>query len=162
LALAYSAGELREPFAALLQLDWILGRSVALAREPVLGQVRLAWWREQLAALPSVPTGNDPLLGALHGLLRNHRLNQGDLAGLVNGWETLLDEFPLSDSQLIVRARGGRAGRFSVWLLPFLLRPPPRRRNAPERDAAAGLDRLTPAGSPRGIVQALAFVAGLP
>lgn len=211
LALAYAAGELREAFAVLLQLDRILGRSVALAREPVLGQVRLAWWREQFAALPSVPTGNDPLLGAVHGLTHNHPIDQGDLAALVNGWETLLDEFSPSDSQLIAHARGrggaifrlasaisaspvteeteragtlwaladlarhcsdrdmaGRALAFateyigSARLLPRALRPFAILTRFAERDAAAGLDRLTPVGSPRRIVQALAFVAGLP
>ena len=45
LALAYAPAEARPAWAGLLALDARLAGVVRAAREPVLGQLRLAWWR---------------------------------------------------------------------------------------------------------------------
>ena len=210
LALAYAQRAQREPFASLLLFDRILGKSVASASASLLGQIRLAWWREQVAALPSEHPGPDPVLGALDGLIRNHEVKKGCFVDLVNGWETLLDDSPLSDDRLVAHA-GGRGGALfrlasavsgtaageeieragTLWalvdfarhcsdralagralalatqyegaarLLPRGLRPFAILTRFAERDTARGLDRLTPTGSPRRILQAWAFVSGL-
>lgn len=85
LALAYAPRGVRPALAALFALDQRLERQVRQTSEPILGQVRLAWWRERLAELPQCPAG-EPLLAAcavaqLRGPL---------LLPLVDGWEAVL------------------------------------------------------------------------
>ena len=57
-----STGRNRDPWLAALALDGRIGRMVLGASEPMLGQVRLAWWRDQLGKpIDDRPRG-DPLL----------------------------------------------------------------------------------------------------
>jgi phytoene synthase len=50
LALAYAPGRARAATLGLFALDAALGNLVRAAREPLLGQMRLAWWREELGS----------------------------------------------------------------------------------------------------------------
>ncbi len=99
-ALSYAPTAVRDDFAALLLLDSALGNAVRAARDPVLGQIRLAWWREQFATLPSVSSAGDPALVAIGALLQRHDVKKGQLDRLVNGWEILLGDWPMSDAAM--------------------------------------------------------------
>ncbi len=210
LALVFGPHDLREPQSSLLMFDAFLAKTVRLAREPLLGQIRLSWWREQIGLLPMPKPGPDPMLSALEDLVRDHHVATADLHALVNAWETLLDEMPLIDSTLIAkaRARGGAVFRLAsaiagtafddmtdqaatLWalvdfarncpdkglahtsaglakgfvgvahVLPRQIRPYAILTRFAERDAILGLDRMTPSGSPRRIVQAWGLALGL-
>ena len=91
LALAYGAGRLRLPMLGLMALDTRLGSIVCAAREPILGQLRLGWWRQTLAR----PTGEWPEGEPLLAVLRDWPAAAAPLSGLVDGWEELLGEPPL-------------------------------------------------------------------
>ena len=49
LALAYTPRDRREAMRVAFELDRRLARIVAATTEPMLGQMRLAWWRDILA-----------------------------------------------------------------------------------------------------------------
>lgn len=101
LALAYAPAAARADTAALFLLDARLAGIVRQTREPMLGQMRLAWWREQFsAALPSGVVG-EPLLEQFALWPRR----QG-LAALVDGWEALLLADSLTDAAIDVFMRG--------------------------------------------------------
>ncbi len=85
LALAYAPRGVRPAVIALFALDQRLERQVRQTSEPILGQVRLAWWRERLAELPQLPAG-EPLLAACAAA----QLRGPLLSPLVDGWETVL------------------------------------------------------------------------
>lgn len=85
LALAYAPRAVRPVAAALFALDQRLERQVRQTSEPILGQVRLAWWRERLADLPQLPAG-EPLLAACAAA----QLRGSLLSPLVDGWEAVL------------------------------------------------------------------------
>lgn len=85
LALAYAPRAVRPVAMALFALDQRLERQVRQTSEPILGQVRLAWWRERLAELPQLPAG-EPLLAACAAA----QLHGPALIGLVDGWEAVL------------------------------------------------------------------------
>ena len=57
-----STGRNRDPWLAALALDGRIGRMVLGASEPMLGQVRLAWWRDQLGKPIGDRPRGDPLL----------------------------------------------------------------------------------------------------
>ncbi|OCC24505.1 hypothetical protein MB02_03165 [Croceicoccus estronivorus] len=102
LALTYSPAEMRGMTLALLALDTRCGTIIRQAREPILAQMRLAWWRELLQKpCDEWPTG-DPLielLGAWAG-------EAPALVNLVESWETLLSDFPLKHEHMDSFASG--------------------------------------------------------
>ncbi len=99
LALSYATRAAHGPFLALLALDTKLGGIVAGAREPVLAQIKLAWWRERLAApLAERPRGQ-PLLAAIACWEGRETV----LVELVDGWEAMLGDAP--DPALLAKAR---------------------------------------------------------
>lgn len=86
LALAYAPARAREDWLTLLVLDARLAAVVREAREPVLAQIRLAWWRERLKDSPEARPKGEPLLARI-----------GDWPGLdrlADGWEEMLAEQP--------------------------------------------------------------------
>lgn len=85
LALAYAPRRMREATLTLLALDNRLAGIVRSTSEPMLGQVRLAWWRDMLARTSGERPSGEPLLAALDAL-GGHA---GELAALVDGWEHL-------------------------------------------------------------------------
>jgi phytoene synthase len=87
LALAYAPAAVRERWMVLLALDARLGGVVRSAREPVLAQMRLAWWRDRLRDRAENWPKGEPLLAALACWNGGH----GALIGLVDGWEAMLE-----------------------------------------------------------------------
>jgi phytoene synthase len=106
LALAYAPAAARRPTLALLALDARLGAILRRKGEPVLRQMRLAWWREKLADEPAGwPAGE-----AVLKLLSEWR-QPSALVALVDGWEALLgDEL---DPAAIGEFARGRAQGFA-------------------------------------------------
>lgn len=106
LALAYAPAAIRDKVAAMMLLDAQFDGFVRNASEPVLAQMRLAWWRDRFAQDPDDwPKGN-PLLANLRDL--------GGLAGklghVVDGWERLLGERPLGQEDIEAHAEGRSRG----------------------------------------------------
>jgi phytoene synthase len=109
LALAWSPPHLRAAFATLLQLDRRLAKIVARTSEPMLGQIRLAWWREALGKPLTARPRGDVVLDALG----EHWSGREDLlVAMLDGWECLLAADTLSKDDL-VRYAAGRAAPFA-------------------------------------------------
>jgi 15-cis-phytoene synthase len=89
LALAYAPAAARPFWLSLLALDVRLAGVVRQAREPMLGQMKLAWWRDRLGGDPEGWPKGEPLLSSL----RAWGDQAGGLIPLVDGWETLLGEW---------------------------------------------------------------------
>jgi 15-cis-phytoene synthase len=92
LALSYAPAERRGAVAALLALDEALGNILRTTREPMVGQMRLAWWREALERLDTTPPPGEPVLTALAGEVLLRGVTGARLATMVDGWEQLLGE----------------------------------------------------------------------
>jgi phytoene synthase len=91
LALAYAPASVRARWLTLLALDARLSGVVRQAREPLLGQMKLAWWRDRLGdEAVNWPKG-EPLLASLSCWQGEHSV----LIGLVDGWEAVLTESSL-------------------------------------------------------------------
>ncbi len=96
LALTYAPGPSRPVILGLLALDNRLAGIVRQAREPMLGQLRLSWWRDRLGPNGPSGTSGDPLLDLLDGW----GAQRTALAGLADGWEHLLSETQLDAAAL--------------------------------------------------------------
>lgn len=113
LALAFCGASLRAPFSLLLGLDRTLGRAAQQQGGPLAGQIRLAWWREQVAALQT-GSGEEPLLSALAQAHHDRRLAADRLCRIVDGWEILLGNADLPDEILLAYAAGRGGGVFRL------------------------------------------------
>ena len=172
LALSYCAGEEREAMLTLLTLDNRLADAVRRAGEPVIAQIKLAWWRDRLGEPPGAWPEGEPLLEQLRGW-------PGDLAALrmlVDGWEALLSE--QFDAVAVDEFAGGReiawralarglrgddaqdnASAARRWALADLAL---KLGNPAERDVVRrALDAASPPARPGAVLRPLAVLGGL-
>ena len=95
LALTYVPLPNRGPLAALFSIDRAMGDVVRTTKEPMLGPIRLAWWRERLEELDQDGTAPaEPRLQAVARELLPRGVTGRELAGLESGWLHLFDPFP--------------------------------------------------------------------
>jgi phytoene synthase len=107
LALSY-ASRGRDAAAALLALDDRLAAILRRTTEPLVGQMRLTWWREALEKLDTAPPPAEPVLAALAAEALPRGLRGADLTPMIDGWEALLDD-PLDAAAIERHAMRGRA-----------------------------------------------------
>lgn len=87
LAMAWTPPNLRAPLSMALQLDRRLARIVARTSEPMLGQMRLAWWRDALSnKLADRPRGD----AVLDGIGAHWAGREAALIAMVDAWEVLV------------------------------------------------------------------------
>ena len=95
LAFAYLPARHRAAVEALFAVDAAMGGVVRSTSEPMLGQIRLAWWRERLEELDGGEQAPaEPRLQAVERELLPLGMKGSDLASLERGWVRLFDPFP--------------------------------------------------------------------
>jgi 15-cis-phytoene synthase len=109
-ALNYVPLRKRAAVEALWQLDAALGQLVRTTRDPMVGQLRMTWWHERLSALDVGERLAEPVLEGLARHVLHHDVSGAAMAGIIDGWEVLLDPPPIGDDALahFARERGGR------------------------------------------------------
>ena len=118
LALAYVPGAARPAIEALWQLDTSFASILASGTQPLISQMRLAWWREALERLDTTPPPAEPVLRALAA----HVLpvvTGAELAAMEGGWLMLLSDEALTTDELARYAdlRGGLLFTYAARLL---------------------------------------------
>lgn len=109
LALGYAPAPRRAGLAALFALDARLGDVVRATREPLVGQMKLAWWRDALIALDGDRPPAEPILAGIAEAALPADLRGSELATIAAGWEHLFaDPFGLAAVTAFARDRGGR------------------------------------------------------
>lgn len=83
LALAYASPSARQAWEALLLFQHRLDETARPGREPLMIQLRLAWWRDRLSEPSEQWPKGEPLLARLHVW----EPEATALVGLINGWE---------------------------------------------------------------------------
>lgn len=106
LVLTYAAPGARDALAALLALDDALAKLLRSTREPAIGQIRLAWWRERLESLETGPPPAEPVVLGLAA----SGVPGASLVPVVDGWEVLIEE--RLDSDALARFGAGRGALF--------------------------------------------------
>jgi phytoene synthase len=105
IALGYCPAAQRGALGAALALDHRLSQLVARTTEAMLGQMRLAWWRDTLQQQPAARPRGDAVLDAVS---ESWGRDCAPLIGLVDGWEYLLRPEPL-DTAAALQCAEGRA-----------------------------------------------------
>lgn len=79
---------------ALFDIDLAMADVVRTSSQPMLGQIRLAWWRERLEELNHGVVPAEPRLQAVAAELLPRGIKGSALASLEDGWLRLFDDFP--------------------------------------------------------------------
>lgn len=103
IALAYAGTKDRPLWWTFFALDGFLARIARTAREPLLAQLRLSWWRDELGKRPVERTAGNAILDCAG---RHWRGEHAALIALVDGWEHLLGETPLAADSIRGFAQG--------------------------------------------------------
>lgn len=93
LTLAHTKAPYRDALRIFFDFDRRLARIVAGTNEPMLGQMRLAWWRETLLKPVKDRPSGDAVLDAVGSSWAGR---EAALIELVDGWEHLLTESALT------------------------------------------------------------------
>jgi phytoene synthase len=119
LALAYVPAARRAAVEALWRLDAALSSVLSTGREPMISQIRLAWWREALEKLDRERAPAEPVLKALAEHVIPAGISGAELSAMEAAWTMLLSPEPLgaADLALYASARGGLLFRYSARLL---------------------------------------------
>ncbi|MGB3471973.1 MAG: hypothetical protein WBA51_14225 [Erythrobacter sp.] len=107
LALAYTPPIMREALRIFLEFDFRLGRIVSQTSEVMLGQMRLAWWRDTLGTDVADRPAGDEVLDAINAHWRGH---EAALIAVADGWEHMLAEPPLPRASALEFAAGRGEG----------------------------------------------------
>jgi 15-cis-phytoene synthase len=92
LSITYCKPAIRPFFSLLLSFDSRL-RDVAVRNtEPLIGQLRLAWWRDAISADTQTPKSGEPLLSALYDLQPAEivTLARASMLDLLTAWEQVI------------------------------------------------------------------------
>lgn len=107
LAMAWTPHKVRAALATAFQLDRRLARIIARTTEPMLGQMRLAWWRDALGK----PVAERPRGDAVLDAIGNHWAGREPaLIALVDGWEVMVTADQLGHAE--ITAFGAQRGAF--------------------------------------------------
>lgn len=87
LTISYSDRFIRPKLSSLFALDQRLAVLIRNSKEPLLSQLKLAWWRDVLSKPVSDRPIGEPLIEALNGPWRG---SEGKLQMLIDAWEGLL------------------------------------------------------------------------
>ncbi|MBY6013747.1 hypothetical protein KUV75_02365 [Qipengyuania gaetbuli] len=87
IALAYAHPDDRLAYHAMFELDRRLAEIVAGCSEPMIGQLRLAWWRDVLGKQPADRPSGEPLVAAMNAAWGAH---SSSLQTMVDAWEVIL------------------------------------------------------------------------
>src|SRR5580700_955644 len=92
----------REALFALYAFNYEIARVRESVTEPMLGQIRLQWWRENIAAaFEGGPVRHHPVVEALTGSIRELPMTRDHFDRLINARETDLDDRPPASLQTL-------------------------------------------------------------
>jgi 15-cis-phytoene synthase len=106
LALAYAKGQNRAVLTLLLLHDVKLGQIIKNGKEPLIGQMRLQWWRDVITKPAAQRPSGEPLLAALGQL--EHAVDAGELTSAmlknIDAWDMLLANADWTGPVLVAHA----------------------------------------------------------
>ena len=101
----------RADVIAIYAFNQELARTVVGAREPMVAEIRLTWWREGLdELLAGKPPRGDPVMQALAQAIQRNNLAAAPLEALVESSFDDLDTEPFADDMALVRYLDASSG----------------------------------------------------
>ncbi|SDA11953.1 squalene/phytoene synthase family protein [Sphingomonas sp. NFR15] len=114
LALDYAPAEIRPALHALFALDDTFGQVLRTTTEPMIGQMRLAWWHDALRRLDEAAPPAQPVLQDLAEAVLPRGVSGAALAELVTGWEALIEAETIDEAVMRAHAEARGGGVFAA------------------------------------------------
>lgn len=131
----------RADLMVLYAYDHELARAPVVASNPLMGEIRLTWWREALDEIfAGRPARQHPVVLALAELIHRRALPREPLEAMIDGRYPLLDKRPLTPDEALAYADGAGGGSMRAAALILDPASPPEATRAAGR--AFGLARL--------------------
>ncbi len=109
----FAPTERRQAVFAIIAFNAELARTRSVVTEPILGKMRLQWWRDALDRVfddtANVPAGN-PLLAALAGAIHQYDLPRAVIAVMIDAREHDLEDAPHEDLEALLAYAGATSG----------------------------------------------------
>lgn len=94
LATLFAPPDLRDSLWAVLAFNLEVARTRERVREPLIGQIRLQWWRDAIAEIFDGTPREHAVVAALNAAVSRHTLSRATLEGLIDARETDLATDP--------------------------------------------------------------------
>lgn len=148
-AALFASAERRDALYALYAFNYEVARVREVVSEPMLGQIRLQWWREVIdATYAGVPARRHEVVSPLTDAIRRHSLSRADFDRLIDVRERDLDPEPPPDLAALENYAEGSSGTLVRLALEIFGAGDPAARNVGSEVgigyALAGLLRAMP------------------
>lgn len=116
----FAPADRRESLFALYAFNAELARIRESVSEPLLGEIRLQWWRDAVATLHGGGEIAHPVAVGLGAAMRSHRLSRERLDRLIDARATDLSDEPPADLAALESYVAGTAGTLAVLAIEAL------------------------------------------
>lgn len=116
----FAPEEARDDIFALYAFNLEVARIPQAVSEPLLGAVRLQWWRETLAAIYTGAPPAHEVAMALARAITNHDLDRFHFDDLIEARELDLDQRPPPDMETLIAYADATAGGLTLLALQIL------------------------------------------
>jgi len=122
--------ETRADALALYAFNLEIARTREIVSEPLLGQIRLQWWRETIDGIYGGTPREHPVIEALVTACHRNRLDRQALEALIDARESDLDDSPPSDLDALISYARATSGGLSELVLDAMHGGDPARKAA--------------------------------
>ena len=110
----------REAIFALYAFNVEVARTREAVSEPILGQIRLQWWREAVDGIYQGSVREHPVVEGLRDAVRSHDLDPAQFATLLDARAADLDETPPANLAALEAYAGATSGTLSALAMAVL------------------------------------------
>lgn len=112
--------EQRADVLALYAFNVEVARTREIVSEPILGQIRLQWWREAIEGIYAGTPREHPVVAALSSSCQSHKLDCAELEALIDAREADLEDAPLADMAALEGYASGTSGQLTRLVMSVL------------------------------------------
>jgi NADH dehydrogenase [ubiquinone] 1 alpha subcomplex assembly factor 6 len=105
---------------ALYAFNLEIARTREIVSEPILGQIRLQWWRETIEGIYANKPREHPVVAALSETCHRYGLNRDDLDALIDAREVDMDDAAPSDMRALETYAADTSGLLSRLVMQTL------------------------------------------
>ena len=116
----FAPPEVRPALLALIAFSYEIGRVREMVSEPMLGQIRLQWWREALDGIYAGTPRAHETVGPLAAAIAGHELPREVLGAMIDAREADLSDEPPADMAALVAYAGATAGALNEMMAVVL------------------------------------------